>query len=81
MTYKFYIISDIGFARNFLAHAEKESKFTARWKKKLANNAKKSAKSRREKEIARAKNLKKRDKIWKKILKEREKMAKKFTFM
>ena len=81
LTYKFYIISDIGFARNFLAHAEKESKFTARWKKKLANNAKKAAKSKREKEIAHVKNMKKRYKIWKKILKEREKMAKKFTFM
>lgn len=81
MTFKFYLISDMSFARKFLLNAEKESKFTVRWKKKLANNAKKSAKSRREKEIARAKNLKKRDKIWKKILKEREKMAKKFTFM
>lgn len=81
LTFKFYIISDMAFARRFLLNAEKESTFTVRWKKKLANNAKKSAKSRREKEIARAKNLKKRDKIWKKILKEREKMAKKFTFM
>lgn len=81
MTFKFYLISDMGFARNFLLHAEKESRFNIRWKKKLAKNAKKAAKSRREKEIARAKNLKKRDKIWKKILKEREKMAKKFTFM
>lgn len=81
LTYKFYIISDIGFARNFLAHAEKESKFNIRWKKKLAKNAKKAAKSKREKEIAHVKNMKKRYKIWKKILKEREKMAKKFTFM
>ena len=45
LTYKFYIISDIGFARNFLAHAEKESKFNIRWKKKLAKNAKKAAKA------------------------------------
>lgn len=81
LTFKFYLISDMGFARNFLLHAEKESRFNIRWKKKLAKNAKKAAKVRREKEIARVKNLKKRDKIWKKILKEREKMAKKFTFM
>lgn len=77
LTYKFYIISDIGFARNFLAHAEKESKFNIRWKKKLAKNAKKAAKARRENEQKRAKAIMKR---WKKISKEREKQ-KKFTFL
>lgn len=77
LTYKFYIISDIGFARNFLAHAEKESKFNIRWKKKLAKNAKKAAKVRRENEQKHAKAIMKR---WAKILKEREKQ-KKFTFM
>lgn len=77
LTYKFYIISDIGFARNFLAHAEKESKFNIRWKKKLAKNAKKAAKVRRENEQKHAKAMIKR---WKKILKEREKQ-KKFTFL
>lgn len=77
LTYKFYIISDIGFARNFLAHAEKESKFNIRWKKKLAKNAKKAAKVRRENEQKQAKAIMKR---WAKILKEREKQ-KKFTFM
>lgn len=77
LTYKFYIISDIGFARNFLAHAEKESKFNIRWKKKLAKNAKKATKVRRENEQKHAKAIMKR---WAKILKEREKQ-KKFTFM
>lgn len=77
MTYKFYIISDIGFARNFLAHAEKESKFNIRWKKKLAKNAKKAAKVRRENEQKHAKAMFKR---WKKISKEQEKQ-KKFTFL
>lgn len=77
LTYKFYIISDIGFARNFLAHAEKESKFNIRWKKKLAKNAKKAAKVRRENEQKHAKAMFKR---WKKISKEQEKQ-KKFTFM
>lgn len=77
MTYKFYIISDIGFARNFLAHAEKESKFNIRWKKKLAKNAKKAAKARRENEQKHAKAIMKR---WAKILKEQEKQ-KKFTFL
>lgn len=67
LTYKFYIISDIGFARNFLAHAEKESKFNIRWKKKLAKNAKKAAKVRRENEQKHAKAMFKR---WKKISKE-----------
>ena len=50
LTFKFYLISDMGFARNFLMHAEKESKFNIRWKKKLAKNAKKAAKARRENE-------------------------------
>jgi hypothetical protein len=77
LTYKFYIISDIGFARNFLAHAEKESKFNIRWKKKLAKNAKKAAKVRRENEQKHAKAMIKR---WKKISKEQEKQ-KKFTKM
>lgn len=77
LTYKFYIISDIGFARNFLAHAEKESKFNIRWKKKLAKNAKKAAKVRRENEQKHAKAMIKR---WKKISKEQEKQ-KKFTFL
>ena len=77
LTYKFYIISDIGFARNFLAHAEKESKFNIRWKKKLAKNAKKAAKARRENEQKHAKAIMKR---WAKILKEQEKQ-KKFTFL
>lgn len=77
MTFKFYLISDMGFARNFLMHAEKESKFNIRWKKKLAKNAKKAAKARRENEQKRAKAIMKR---WKKILKEREKQ-KKFTFL
>ena len=80
LTYKFYIISDMGFARNFLAHAEKESRFNIRWKHKLARNAKKSVKIQREKKKERAKAIKKRDKIWAKILKEREKQ-KKFTFL
>lgn len=81
LTFKFYLISDMSFARKFLLNAEKESKFNIRWKKKLAKNAKKAAKSKREKEQKRAKAIMKRYKIWKKILKEREKMAKKFTFM
>lgn len=76
LTFKFYLISDMGFARNFLMHAEKESKFNIRWKKKLAKNAKKAAKARRENEQKRAKAIMKR---WAKILKEREKQ-KKFTF-
>lgn len=80
LTFKFYIISDMGFARNFLAHAEKESKFNIRWKKKLADNARKAAKARREKIKIREKNRAKREKMWKKILKEREKQ-KKFTFL
>lgn len=77
LTFKFYLISDMGFARNFLMHAEKESKFNIRWKKKLAKNAKKAAKARRENEQKRAKAIMKR---WAKILKEREKQ-KKFTFL
>lgn len=77
MTFKFYLISDMGFARNFLMHAEKESKFNIRWKKKLAKNAKKAAKARRKNEQKRAKAIMKR---WAKILKEREKQ-KKFTFL
>ncbi len=77
MTFKFYLISDMVFARNFLMHAEKESKFNIRWKKKLAKNAKKAAKARRENEQKRAKAIMKR---WAKILKEREKQ-KKFTFL
>ena len=77
MTFKFYLISDMVFARNFLMHAEKESKFNIRWKKKLAKNAKKAAKARRENEQKRAKAIMKR---WAKILKEREKQ-KKFTKM
>lgn len=77
LTFKFYLISDMGFARNFLMHAEKESKFNIRWKKKLAKNAKKAAKARRENEQKRAKAIMKR---WAKILKEREKQ-KKFTKM
>lgn len=80
MTFKFYLISDMGFAKNFLLHAEKESKFNIRWKKKLAKNAKKAAKTRRENEQKRAKAIIKREKIWAKILKEREKQ-KKFTFL
>lgn len=80
LTFKFYLISDMGFARNFLLHAEKESKFNIRWKKKLARNAKKAAKTRRENEQKRAKAIIKREKIWAKILKEREKQ-KKFTFL
>lgn len=77
LTFKFYLISDMVFARNFLMHAEKESKFNIRWKKKLAKNAKKAAKARRENEQKRAKAIMKR---WAKILKEREKQ-KKFTFL
>lgn len=77
MTFKFYLISDMGFARNFLLHAEKESRFNIRWKKKLAKNAKKAAKARRENEHKRAMAMKKK---WAKILKEREKQ-KKFTFL
>lgn len=77
VTFKFYLISDMVFARNFLMHAEKESKFNIRWKKKLAKNAKKAAKARRENEQKRAKAIMKR---WAKILKEREKQ-KKFTKM
>lgn len=73
MTFKFYLISDMVFARNFLMHAEKESKFNIRWKKKLAKNAKKAAKARRENEQKRAKAMMKR---WAKILKEREKQKK-----
>lgn len=80
LTFKFYLISDMGFARNFLLHAEKESRFNIRWKKKLARNAKKAAKTRRENEQKRAKAIIKRGKIWAKILKEREKQ-KKFTFL
>lgn len=77
LTFKFYLISDMAFARNFLMHAEKESKFNIRWKKKLAKNAKKAAKARRENEQKRAKAIMKR---WAKILKEQEKQ-KKFTKM
>lgn len=77
MTFKFYLISDMVFARNFLMHAEKESKFNIRWKKKLAKNAKKAAKARRKNEQKRAKAIMKR---WAKISKEREKQ-KKFTFL
>lgn len=77
MTFKFYLISDMVFARNFLMHAEKESKFNIRWKKKLADNARKAAKARRENEQKHAKAIMKR---WAKILKEREKQ-KKFTFL
>lgn len=77
MTFKFYLISDMVFARNFLMHAEKESKFNIRWKKKLAKNAKKAAKARRENEQKHAKAMIKR---WKKISKEQEKQ-KKFTFL
>lgn len=77
LTFKFYLISDMVFARNFLMHAEKESKFNIRWKKKLAKNAKKAAKARRENEQKRAKAIMKR---WAKILKEQEKQ-KKFTFL
>lgn len=77
MTFKFYLISDMGFASNFLMHAEKESKFNIRWKNKLAKNAKKAAKARRKNEQKRAKAIMKR---WAKILKEREKQ-KKFTFL
>ena len=80
LTFKFYLISDMGFARNFLLHAEKESRFNIRWKKKLARNAKKAAKTRRENEQKRAKAIIKRGKIWAKILKELEKQ-KKFTFL
>lgn len=80
MTFKFYLISDMSFARKFLLNAEKESKFTARWKKKLADNARKAAKVKREKNKIREKNRAKREKMWKKILKEREKQ-KKFTFL
>lgn len=80
LTFKFYLISDMGFARNFLLHAEKESRFNIRWKKKLARNAKKATKTRRENEQKRAKAIIKREKIWAKILKEREKQ-KKFTFL
>lgn len=80
MTFKFYLISDMSFARKFLLNAEKESKFNIRWKKKLARNAKKAAKTRRENEQKRAKAIIKRGKIWAKILKEREKQ-KKFTFL
>ena len=80
MTFKFYLISDMGFARNFLLNAEKESKFTVRWKKKLADNARKAAKAKREKIKIREKNRAKREKMWKKILKEREKQ-KKFRFL
>lgn len=79
LTFKFYLISDMSFARKFLLNAEKESKFTVRWKKKLAKNAKKAAKVKREKIKIREKNRAKREKMWKKILKEREKQ-KKFTF-
>lgn len=77
LTFKFYLISDMGFARNFLLHAEKESRFNIRWKKKLAKNAKKAAKARRENEHKCAMAMKKK---WAKILKEREKQ-KKFTFL
>lgn len=80
MTFKFYLISDMVFARNFLMHAEKESKFNIRWKKKLADNARKAAKVKRDKIKIREKNRAKREKMWKKILKEREKQ-KKFTFL
>lgn len=80
MTFKFYLISDMVFARNFLMHAEKESKFTVRWKKKMADNARKAAKVKRDKIKIREKNRAKREKMWKKILKEREKQ-KKFTFL
>lgn len=80
MTFKFYLISDMVFARNFLMHAEKESKFTVRWKKKMADNARKAAKVKRERKKIREKNRAKREKMWKKILKEREKQ-KKFTFL
>ena len=73
LTFKFYLISDMGFARNFLMHAEKESKFNIRWKKKLAKNAKKAAKARRENEQKHAKAIMKRQA---KILKEREKTKK-----
>lgn len=79
LTFKFYLISDMVFARNFLMHAEKESKFNIRWKKKLTKNAKKAAKVIRERIKIREKNRAKREKMWKKILKEREKQ-KKFTF-
>lgn len=60
MTFKFYLISDMAFARNFLMHAEKESKFNIRWKKKLAGNARKATKARRENEQKRAKAIIKR---------------------
>ena len=80
MTFKFYLISDMSFARKFLLNAEKESKFTVRWKKKMADNARKAAKVKREKIKIREKNRAKREKMWKKILKEREKQ-KKFTFL
>ena len=79
MTFKFYLISDMSFARKFLLNAEKESKFTVRWKKKMADNARKAAKVKRDKIKIREKNRAKREKMWKKILKEREKQ-KKFTF-
>lgn len=80
MTFKFYLISDMSFARKFLLNAEKESKFTVRWKKKMADNARKAAKVKRDKIKIREKNRAKREKMWKKILKEREKQ-KKFTFL
>lgn len=76
MTFKFYLIPDMTFARNFLLHAEKESTFTVRWKKKLAENAKKSAKVQRERKKIREKNRAERAKAWKKILKERKKFTK-----
>lgn len=80
MTFKFYLISDMSFARKFLLNAEKESKFTVRWKKKMADNARKAAKVKRDKIKIREKNRAKREKMWKKMLKEREKQ-KKFTFL
>lgn len=81
MTFKFYLISDMSFARKFLLNAEKESKFTVRWKKKMADNARKAAKVKRDKIKIREKNRAKREKMWKKILKEREKQKKVYIFV
>ena len=57
MTFKFYLISDMSFARKFLLNAEKESKFTVRWKKKLADNARKANESKMLKEMEKLKKF------------------------
>lgn len=70
LTFKFYLIADMNFAKNFLKKAERESVFLERWHRKMVKNAKNAAKILK----------KKRDKEKRKMLKN-NKNAKKFTFL